>query len=161
MDVVKDVAAILGLFLTATTVLSLVSKNVREALSKLILKYSKASESEGEIKEIKALLEKHISEETARREEDKEFRKAMQDADEIALEFTKAQCRNLVSDTFYKYKDEKKLPLHKKQVMMCVQELYVQRLQCNSWAKMLLDEMSSWEVGFENEQPQFEDHHVE
>ena len=144
MEIVKNVAAVLGLILSFFSVITLLSKNVRSFLTKIIRKYSNSSESEETISEIKRMLEKHIK-------DDELFRKEIQGANEINLEFTKTQCRNNIKNIFYKYNDTKCLPLYEKKTLMSIEDLYIGKLHCNSFAGFLLEEMKKWDVDYESE----------
>jgi len=73
---------------------------------------------------------------------------------EINIEFTKAQCRNIIKTIFYTYYDTKVLPLYEKKTLMSVSDLYVGRMNCNSYASLLLDEMSKWEVDYDSRRPE-------
>ena len=88
------------------------------------------------------MLIKHI-------QEDNEFKEETRISNEIALEFTKTECRNIIKNIFYKYKDTETLPLYEKKTLMNIRELYIDRLHCNSFAKYLLDVMKDWQVDYE------------
>jgi len=145
MEVVKDIAAVLGVILSAASILALVSKTARASIAKVFRKYGEADKVEANtdmIAEIKTLLEKHI-------EEDKGFKESIVENNEINLEFTRTQCRNIIKNIFYRYNDAKVLPLYEKKTLMNIEELYVKRLHGNSFASLLLDEMREWEVDYE------------
>lgn len=144
MEIVKNIAAILGLILSFFSVITLLSKNMRSFLSNTIRKYSNSSESETTISEIKQMLESHIK-------DDKSFKKEIQEVNEINLEFTKTQCRNNIKNIFYKYNDTKCLPLYEKKTLMSIEELYIGKLHCNSFAGFLLEEMKKWDVDYESD----------
>lgn len=141
MDTVKNIAAILGVILSAASVVTLVSKRVRTLLSGVIRKYGNSDESEETISEIKHLLEQHIG-------DDKRFKEQMIHNNEITLEFTKTQCRNIIKNIFYKYNDTNVIPLYEKKTLMCIEELYINQMHCNSYASLLLEEMSDWEIDY-------------
>lgn len=144
MEIIKNIAAILGLILSFFSVITLLSKNVRSFLSKVIRKYSNSSESEETMDEIKKMLKQHI-------EDDNNFKKEIQEVNTITLEFTKTQCRNNIKNIFYKYNDTKRLPLYEKKTLMSIEDLYIGKLHCNSFAGFLLGEMKKWDVDYENE----------
>lgn len=147
MEVVKNIAAVLGVILSAASVLALISKTVRQFFSaifgRLFRKYGKTDQVSEDITEIKALLERHIDEE-------KEFKEHIKEMNDINMEFTRTQCRNIIKTIFYKYKDTKILPLYEKKTLINVEELYIKRLKGNSFASLLLKEMSDWEVDYES-----------
>jgi len=146
MEVVKDIAAVLGVILSAASILALVSKTARASIAKVFRKYGEADKVEANtdmIAEIKTLLEKHI-------EEDKGFKESIVENNEINLEFTRTQCRNIIKNIFYRYNDTRVLPLYEKKTLMSIEELYVKRLHGNSFASLLLDEMREWDVDYES-----------
>ena len=147
MEVVKNIAAILGVILSAASVLALVSKTVRHGFanlfSRIFKKYGNSDEMADSIAEIKSLLERHIQEE-------KEFKENIAEMNDINMEFTRTQCRNIIKTIFYKYNDTKVLPLYEKKTLINVEELYIKRLKGNSFASLLLEEMSGWEVDYES-----------
>ena len=143
MEVVKNIAALIGVILSAASLIALLSKTFRNAIKSMFKKYGNEKEMAESIAEIKSMLERHI-------EEEKEAKENCQRANEINIEFTKTQCRNIIKTIFYKYRDTKVLPLYEKKTLLNVEDLYVERLKGNSFAALLIDEMSSWEVDYEN-----------
>lgn len=152
MEIIKDIAAILGVILSSASVITLFSKNLRTALSNTIRKYSNFEHSEATIGDIKTLLESHIK-------EDKAFRVQMLQTNEVTLEFTKTQCRNIIKNIFYTYSDTKILPLYEKKTLIGIEALYIGKLNCNSFAGFLLEEMKSWDIDYAGglERENFED----
>ena len=146
MEVLKDIAAVIGVILSASSLVALVSKTARSWLVKIFGKYGKSKEVYNSINEIKEMLERHINDE-------KEFKDGVAQMNEINIEFTKTQCRNIIKTIFYKYKDSKELPLYEKKTLMSVEDLYINKLHGNSFASLLLDEMSDWEIDYETNQP--------
>jgi len=146
MEVVKNIAAILGVCISAASLVTLLSKTGRKALSKLFKKYGKHDKMSGSIAEIKSMLERHI-------EDEKEFRDNIVKMNEINIEFNKAQCRNIIKTIFYKYNDTKVLPLYEKKTLMNVEDLYINQMNGNSFAALLLEEMSHWTIDYENSYP--------
>jgi len=150
MEVVKNIAAILGVILSAASVLTLCSKTVRSFVLKILKKRKEQDELQKSIAEIKEMLERHI-------EEEKEFKDNLAEMNEINLEFTKEQCRNIIKGIFYRYSDTQTLPLYEKKALKSVEDLYVNRLNGNSYAALLLDEMKDWEIDYKSAHPGEED----
>lgn len=150
MEVVKNIAAVLGVILSAASVLTLCSKTVRNFIIRKFKKEKEKTDIQKSIAEIKEMLERHI-------EDEKEFKDNLAEMNEINLEFTKTQCRNIIKSIFYKYNDTKILPLYEKKTLMNVEDLYINRLHGNSFASLLLDEMKEWEVDYETSHPGEED----
>ena len=147
MEIIKDIAAIIGVILSAASLLALLSKTIRGAIVKLFKKYSNDDDVKKSIAEIKTMLEEHI-------EEEKEAKEKVVQANEISMEFIKTQCRNIIKSIFYKYNDVKVLPLYEKKTLMNVEDLYVKRLNGNSFAALLIEEMSHWDVDYGDARPE-------
>lgn len=146
MEVVKNIAAILGTIISAASVIALASKTSRQAISTFFKKYGKTDEVSEDIADIKKLLERHI-------DEDKEFKKAVSATNAVMEEFMKTQCRTIIKNIFYRYNDVKILPLYEKKTLMSVEDLYVNKLHGNSFAMLMLDEMSHWTTDYESSHP--------
>lgn len=151
MEAVKNIAAVLGVILSAASVITLLSKTVRQFILSLFRRYGKTDEVSEDIGEIKRLLEQHI-------EEDKVFKDSVAATNDIMMEFTRTQCRTIIKNIFYKYNETKILPLYEKKTLMCVEDLYINKTHGNSFAKLLLDEMSTWTVDYESSHPDEDDH---
>ena len=151
MEAVKNIAAVLGVILSAASVITLLSKTVRQFILSLFRRYGKTDEVSEDIGEIKRLLEQHI-------EEDKVFKDSVAATNDIMMEFTRTQCRTIIKNIFYKYNETKILPLYEKKTLMCVEDLYINKTHGNSFAKLLLDEMSTWTVDYESSHPEEDEH---
>ena len=151
MEAIKNIAAVLGVILSAASVITLLSKTVRQCILSLFRRYGKTDEVSEDIGEIKRLLEQHI-------EEDKVFKDSVAATNDIMMEFTRTQCRTIIKNIFYKYNETKILPLYEKKTLMCVEDLYINKTHGNSFAKLLLDEMSTWTVDYESSHPDEDDH---
>ena len=151
MEVVKNVAVALGVIISAASGITLVSKTARRTVAGIFKRYGNSDEVSDSIAEIKKLLERHI-------EEDKEFKESVITTNDIMMEFTRTQCRTIIKNIFYKYNDTKILPLYEKKTLMNVEDLYIKRLHGNSFAKLMLDEMSDWEIDYESSHPAEQEH---
>ena len=151
MEAVKNIAAVLGVILSAASVITLLSKTVRQFILSLFRRYGKTDEVSEDIGEIKRLLEQHIA-------DDEKFRDNVSAINDVMIEFTRTQCRTIIKNIFYKYNETKILPLYEKKTLMCVEDLYVNKTHGNSFAKLLLDEMSTWTVDYESSHPDEDDH---
>lgn len=156
MEVVKNIAALLGVILSAASVLTLVSKTVRSAIAAMFRRHGSADELGTRIDELRQLLERHVEEEKELREqfgllieEERTARQNMLAMSEISMEFTREQCRNIIKNIFYKYNDTKILPLYEKKTLVTVEDIYVNRLGGNSYASLLIEEMRTWKIDYE------------
>ncbi len=139
MDVVKNIAAIVGCIISCITLITLVCKPFRQKIVSFIRKSSNQNEVENQLAEIKRLLETRAQEAHA-------FQEKVEQALDITTDFTKAQCRGIIKDAFYAYRDTRILPLYEKKRLMDIEEIYIKRLHQNHWGKALLDVMAEWEV---------------
>lgn len=146
MDTIRNIAAVLGVIMSASSVAALASKSVRGAVVRFFRRYGHTDEVSDSIGEIKELLRFHI-------DEDKKFKAEVTATNDIMMEFARAQCRTVIKNIFYKYKDSRTLPLYEKKTLMCVEELYIERLHGNSFAMLMLDEMSHWDVDYDSASP--------
>lgn len=137
MEIIKNIAAVLNLIIAASAVLGLFSKNTRAAIAKFFTKFG----NNKVVEETKQMLEEHIK-------EDQEFKKEIKEINGINRQFIENQCRSIIKDTFYKYKDTRTLPLYEKKTLNYIKSLYIDRLGCNTYAKTLLLEMDKWEVDY-------------
>jgi len=150
MEVIKDIAAVIGGILSAVSLIILLSKPARKFAANIFVrifkKYGDIEPVHDEIAEIKKMLEKHIDDE-------KEFKESVIAVNEINIEFMRTTCRNIIKNTFYKYKDTKILPLYEKKTLMIIEPLYIEKLNGNSFAALLLKEMADWEVDYDGSHP--------
>ncbi len=146
MELLKNVAAVLGVILSAASVITLASKTARSGISRVIRKYSNIDESRETISEIKKMLEAHIN-------DDQEFKAGVEATNEVLMEFMRTSCRGTIKDIFYRYKDTKILPLYEKKTLLYMEELYLNALHCNTFAALLLKEMDKWAVDYESVHP--------
>lgn len=126
----------------SVSMIALVSKRVRTWVKSIVIKYSGAEEKENTIAEVKSMLEKHI-------EEEKAFKDQATECDNMMTEFVIAQCRAMIKDKFYQYEHARCLPLYEKKTLMTIKDLYINRMHCNSFASLLLDEMDTWEIDYD------------
>lgn len=141
MEIVKNIAAILGVILSLSGVIALFSSNAKLAIARLFKKFGR----EDEIDELKKMLQEHI-------EEDRAFKAEMKKNNDIAMEFTRTQCRTVVKDMFYKYFDVKSLPLYEYKTLLTVEELYIKKCKGNSYASELIKIMKTWEIDYTKSQ---------
>lgn len=144
IEIVKNVAAVIGLIISFFTVVTLCSDKAKKLISSIFKKYNK--EQDKDIEEIKQNIQSMIE---RMEHQDKKLDGLVQNG-EIALEFTRQQCRNIIKDMFYKYYDTKVLPLYEYKTLMYVEEIYIGRLNSNSYASELITEMKKWKVDYKS-----------
>ena len=172
IEIVKDIAAVLGCIVTLSGVLSIFSKTIRSFWGKIFQVYGDKKEIE-EIKQlvndnIKSLKEKELQNinksieslttmitELSRKQDEhlRTYEEKMQNVEDlmdIDTEFVRTQCRTIVKNMFYKYCKEEKLPLYEYKLLLKVEDLYVVRCHGNSFAQGLISKMKTWEIDYSN-----------
>lgn len=139
METIKDVATVVGCVMSCMALITAVCKPIRQKFVSFVIHFSGKDEVEKQLAEIKKMI-------TERDKKDAEFQRTVLDQLQITTDFTVAECRGIIKDTFYKYKDSRVLPLYEKKRLMEIQELYITRLHQNHWGKTLLDAMADWDV---------------
>lgn len=121
-DGFQNFGSIIGVIITIVTFLGLISKRPKKALRNLIREEAKAAnqELEDDVKNVKEKLESN--EQT-----------------------TIAMIRHEITETYYKYRDNKKLPSNVKEDVLSLYERY-EKLGGNSFVHSLIDEVKTWEI---------------
>lgn len=164
IEIVKNIAAVLGCVVTLSGILSVIFKNVRKFFQKI---FSKIFNIYGEKKEIQTLkdyidenikslqssvekLTKAIEDLSAK--QDKHFKmyedkiQNLEKLMDIDTEFVRTQCRAIIKNMYYKYCKEEKLPLYEYKTLLKVEELYIIKCHGNSFAGDLIKRMKTWEI---------------
>lgn len=130
---IKDISAALGLILSVSSVCALFSKRAKRVIGNFFKKYG----SEDDIAEIKEDLK-----------EIKGHLVSIDEANGITVDFTREQCRSLIKDMFYKYHEQKKLPLYEYKLLLLLEDFYVRRLHGNTFVVDLIRKMKTWEIDY-------------
>lgn len=137
MEIVKNVAAILGAILSLASVITLFCRPIKAWLAQYLSKYQKEqddNERNQQIQDTLARLEKSIED--------------IKEANDITVDYTREQIRGLIKEMFYEYYDEKVLPLYEHKWLLKLEDLYIRRLHGNSFASELIAEMKKWPVDY-------------
>jgi len=164
IEIVKNIAAVLGCIVTLSGILSVIFKNVRKFFQKI---FSKIFNTYGEKKEIQTLkdyideniksLQNSVEKLTKAIEDlsvkqDKHFKmyedkiQNLEKLMDIDTEFVRTQCRAIIKNMYYKYCKEEKLPLYEYKTLLKVEELYIIKCHGNSFAGDLIKRMKTWEI---------------
>lgn len=121
-DGFQNFGSIIGVIITIATFCGIISKKPKKALRNLIREEAKAAnqELEDDVKNVKEKLESN--EQT-----------------------TIAMIRHEITETYYKYRDNKKLPSNVKEDVLSLYERY-EKLGGNSFVHSLIDEVKTWEI---------------
>lgn len=134
IEIVKNIAAIIGCILSTITLISACTKGGRAAL-KAIFMHSGGKEI--------------IENDTKQTEEITAIKNSLVEIESslvILTEHSKQQCRNTLKNIYYKYCQDKKIPLYERRTADKVYDIYCNKFKGNSYAKLLYTEISSWEI---------------
>ena len=137
MEIVKNVAAILGAILSLASVITLFCRPIKAWLGQYLSKYQKEqadNDRNQQKQDTLARLDKSI--------------KDIKEANDITVDYTREQIRGLIKEMFYEYYDEKVLPLYEHKWLLKLEDLYIRRLHGNSFAAELIAEMKKWPVDY-------------
>ncbi len=133
MEVIKDIAAAVGLILSFISLITLCTKTGRAIVRNLIDKNTKELKEENQkqtenIVEIKNALGEIQFELVGLKENSKQ------------------QCRNTIKNIYYKYCEVKKIPLFERKAADYTYEIYSKYFNGNSYITLLYKEICKWEV---------------
>lgn len=133
MEVLKNIAAIIGLVLSVITLITACTKGGRLAIKSIFKKETKdiKDENEQQSKDIASIK--------------KDVETILEKLGPIE-EVSKQQCRNVLKNIYYKYYTHKKIPLYERKTADKTYKLYVEQLKGNSYATLLYDLICKWEV---------------
>lgn len=146
METIKNIASIIGLVLSCITLLTLCSNAGRSLIGSIFKKYNKDQDStlqevREDLKKIKEALDSHIK-------DSEDFKAESRKSDSITLDFTKQQCRDKVVEIYETYQHEAQLPLREYKRLLYIEDIYINKLQGNSYASELINEMKTWRKTF-------------
>lgn len=133
MEIVKNIAAIVGCVLSFISLATLCTKAGRAWLKSFFKRNTKELQEENEkqakdIKEIKEMLG------------------VMSIQLEGFGDVLQQQCRNTIKNIYYKYCKTKKIPLYERKTVDVTYKLYKKIWDGNSYAKILYNEIEKWEI---------------
>jgi hypothetical protein len=126
---------ILSLFLSMGTLLTVTLPSLRAKVSEALAKLCGSKSLEKELKELRLLLESHVSEDRIKKEELT-----------LQKEVDKCVLRDLITGIYYQYASAKAIPMYQLENVMALYELYVKR-GGNSYVQHLFCQMTEeWTV---------------
>ena len=140
METIKNIAAIIGLILSVTSVITLCTKWGRGLICKIIKLNTKDLQDTNErqnknIEDIKDSLTSLAS------RMDKLYDELV-----IVQNVSAQQCRDTIKNIYYKYHVSKKIPLYERKTADKTYELYCNEFKKNGYAKLLYSEICKWEI---------------
>lgn len=133
MELVKDIAAVIGCLVSFITLVTLCSKGGRAFIRGIFQKNTKDLREQNE-QQSEAI---HEIQDTLHTVVDK------LDAEEMIL---MQECRNTIKNIYYKYQKEKKIPLYERKTADKTFEIYTGKFNGNSYAQLLYNEICKWEI---------------
>lgn len=134
IEVVKNVAAIVGLILSFSSLLALVCKPIRKGVVAFITRQSGKTEMQQQIIEIRDMLLEHLKADKLKQENATADREAL-----LCL------LRNSITRIYYAYLPSKDIPAHEYKNMIFLAEAYA-KLGGNSYVATIVANMKEWET---------------
>ena len=133
MEVIKNIAAIVGCIISIITLLSICSKTGRSFITGLFRRNTMSLHEENaqqskDIKEIQDTLNQMMIK--------------FGGLEEVSMQ----QCRNTIKNVYYKYYKTKKVPLYERKTVDKTYRIYTEIFHGNSYASLLYKEICKWEV---------------
>ena len=133
MEIIKDIAAVIGCIVSIITLLTLTTKGGRNFIIKLFKKHTKE------------LVETNAKQNEAIEKIDNSLNTVLEKLD-VLEEVSKQECRNVIKNIYYKYQATKKIPLYERKTADKTYELYHNVLKGNSYIVLLYQEIIKWEI---------------
>lgn len=133
MEIVKDIAAVLGVICSFSAVLTICSKSAKAFIANIFKKYGH-DDSMVKIEEKLNSIDDKLD--------------SIESLNAITVDFTREQCRILLKDMFYKYYDEKVLPVYEYKMLLKLEDFYVNRLHGNTFIKDIIKTMKTWPIDY-------------
>ena len=133
MEVIRNIAAVVGCLVSVITLLSICSKTGRAFITGLFKRNTKTLHEENEqqtkdIREIQNTLNLMMIKFSA--------------LEEVSMQ----QCRNTIKNIYYKYCTVKRIPLYERKTADKTYRIYTEVFHGNSYASLLYKEICKWEI---------------
>ena len=133
MEVIKNIAAVVGCLVSIITLISICSKTGRAFITGLFKRNTKSLHEENEqqtkdIREIQNTLNLMMEKFSA--------------LEEVSMQ----QCRNTIKNIYYKYCTVKRIPLYERKTVDKTYRIYREVFHGNSYASLLYKEICKWEI---------------
>lgn len=140
MEFIKNVSAIVGMVLAVINLLVFFTKGGRTIVLKAVKKINKEGEERNtqQDNKIEELHEKY--------EGLHELYEDMSLQLECIMEFSKQSLRDTIKCIYYKYCQEKKIPLYERKTADYAYKLYTDKFNGNTYAGLLYKEICKWEI---------------
>ena len=133
LELVENIAALLGVILSAITLITLCTKGGRAVLKGIFSRQSKDiieenKQQEADIKAISGKLDDVLATTSVLRL--------------VAVQ----QLRDTIKTIYYKYQAEKKIPLYERKTADKTYKIYHEKFKENTYATLLYNEICKWEI---------------
>lgn len=133
MEIIKDIAAVIGCIVSIVTLLTLTTKGGRNFIIKLFKKHTKD------------LVETNERQNQAIEGLGNSLDTILEKLD-VLEEVSKQECRDMIKNIYYKYYAIKRIPLYERKAADRTFELYNNVLKGNSYIVLLYKEICKWEI---------------
>ena len=133
MEVVKNIAAIIGCILSAISLIMLCSKAGRAAIKRFFSRNTKD-------------LHEENAQQTKDIEEMSKTLNGIKQSIDALTEVSKQQCRDTIKNIYYKYYREEKIPLYERKTADRTMDIYKKIYKENKYADLLYDEIKKWKI---------------
>lgn len=140
MEVVRDIAAVIGLILSVASLVTLCTTGGRKLIYRWVKSNTKdlqdTNQKQNEdIEEIKLILQ-NLQEKV----------NILSNDDAAIKEVLIQQCRNTIKNIYYKYHNVKTIPLYERKTVDKTYKIYVNSFHGNSYIELLYSEICKWEI---------------
>lgn len=135
MEVLKDIAVVFGLIVSGGSIICVTIPNLRKSIGRWFAKKHEQTEMKTELSQIKSLLEKHISEDAAKKTD----MENLKDADRSLL-------RDRITGIFYKGLSDGQLHMYEAEDLAYLYDAY-KKLNGNTYVDSIYKQMTEeWEI---------------
>ena len=133
MEIIKNIAAIIGCILSIISLITLCTKGGRAFIRSFFKRNTKEIQDENErqtsdIQQIKKTLDLMLSK--------------FAGLEEVSMQ----QCRDTIKTIYYKYHKDKRIPLYERKTADRTYQIYTTIFHGNSYASLLYKEICKWEI---------------
>lgn len=133
MEIVRDIASIVGMLSGIFALWGLLSQKGQQFLGKILDKHTSSivETDEMQSEQIKEILDILIT---------------VNERLEVNEAVARQECRDKLKDIYYKYCNKKVVPLFDRKTADAIYALYTEKLNGNSYATLLYQQIISWEI---------------
>ena len=133
MEIIKNIAAIIGCILSVISLITLCTKGGRAFIRSFFKRNTKEIQDENahqtsDIQHIKEILNLMLNKFVG--------------LEEVSMQ----QCRNTIKTIYYKYQKDKRIPLYERKTVDKTYHIYTTIFHGNSYAALLYEEICKWEI---------------